>query len=144
MPSLLDLLQNNNLTLRARLGIWELKLRRRERERQKATGLDKQNNDFARVSRIFVHFFAVTVRLGRECAFFWVLSGREHETKTFFLFLNFDTVLKNLIPEKFAKIWRVERDGINVIKFEGAQIHFLTDVFVAVVVVVAKKRSGFG
>ena len=70
MPSLLDLLQNNNLTLRARLGIWELKLRRRERERQKATGLDKQNNDFARVSRIFVHFFAVTVRLRRECAFF--------------------------------------------------------------------------
>lgn len=26
-----------------------------------------------------------------------------------------------------------------MIKFEGAQIHFLTDVFVAVVVVVAKK-----
>ena len=29
---------------------------------KKATGLDKQNNDFARVSRFFVHFISVTVR----------------------------------------------------------------------------------
>ena len=29
---------------------------------KKATGLDKQNNDFARVSRFFVHFISVIVR----------------------------------------------------------------------------------
>ena len=29
---------------------------------KKATGLDKQNNAFARVSRFFVHFISVTVR----------------------------------------------------------------------------------
>ena len=29
---------------------------------KKATGLDKKNNDFARVSRFFVHFISVTVR----------------------------------------------------------------------------------
>lgn len=29
---------------------------------KKATGLDKQNNDIARVSRFFVHFISVTVR----------------------------------------------------------------------------------
>ena len=35
---------------------------------KKAKGLDKQNNNFARVSRFFVHFFAVTVRLRPENA----------------------------------------------------------------------------
>ena len=33
---------------------------------KKAIGLDWQNNNFARASRFFVHFFAVTSRLGRE------------------------------------------------------------------------------
>ena len=31
-------------------------------------GLDWQKNNFARASRFFVHFFAVTARLGRENA----------------------------------------------------------------------------
>jgi len=34
----------------------------------KAIGLDQQNNNFARASRFFVHFFAVTARLRRENA----------------------------------------------------------------------------
>ena len=33
---------------------------------KKAIGLDWQNNNFARASRYFVHFFAVTARLRRE------------------------------------------------------------------------------
>ena len=33
---------------------------------KKAIGLDWQNNDFARASRFFVHFFAVAERLRRE------------------------------------------------------------------------------
>ena len=37
-----------------------------QRRRQKAVGLDWQNNNLARASRIFVHFFAVTARLRRE------------------------------------------------------------------------------
>ena len=32
---------------------------------------------------------------------------------------------------------RNERDGISAIKFEAARLHFLSDVFVAVAVVVA-------
>jgi len=32
----------------------------------KAIGLDWQNNNFARASRFFAHFFAVTARLRRE------------------------------------------------------------------------------
>ena len=35
---------------------------------KKAIGLDRQNNNFARASRFFVHFFAVTARLRRQNA----------------------------------------------------------------------------
>ena len=34
----------------------------------KATGLDKENNNFARATRFFVHFFAAIARLQRETA----------------------------------------------------------------------------
>ena len=40
---------------------------------KKETGLDKQNNNFARASRYFVHFIAVTARLRCETAQFHVL-----------------------------------------------------------------------
>ena len=36
----------------------------RRRESKKSNGLIRQNNNFARASRFFVHFFAVTARLG--------------------------------------------------------------------------------
>ena len=42
--------------------------RRRQRERQTNNGLNKQNNNSARVSRVFEHLFAVTARLRRENA----------------------------------------------------------------------------
>ena len=35
---------------------------------EKAIGLDKQNNNYSRASRFFVHFFAVVARLRRENA----------------------------------------------------------------------------
>ena len=35
---------------------------------KKAIGLDKQNNNFARASRVFVHFSAVVARLQGETA----------------------------------------------------------------------------
>ena len=35
---------------------------------KKTLGLDWQNNNFARASSFFIHFFAVTARLGRENA----------------------------------------------------------------------------
>ena len=55
---------------------------------------DKQNNNFARASRLFVHFFAVVARLQRETAQFHVLSRTGTKDNNFlFLFLNFDAVL---------------------------------------------------
>ena len=41
------------------------------------------------------------------------------------------------LQKKIANIWRYERDGISAIKFEAVRIHFLSDEFVAVAVVVA-------
>ena len=42
------------------------------------------------------------------------------------------------LQKNFSNIRRIKRDGISAIKFEAMQIHFLSDVFVAVAVVVAK------
>ena len=55
------------------------------------------------------------------------VEDAEHKKTTFFFFSkNFDTVF-----------WRIKRDGISAMKFEATRIHFLSDVFVAVAVVVA-------
>ena len=42
--------------------------RQRQRERETSKGLDKQNNNFAFASRLFVHSFAVVARLRLESA----------------------------------------------------------------------------
>ena len=46
----------------------ELKQRQGNETGKKAIGLDWQKNNFARVSRFFVHFLAVIARLQRESA----------------------------------------------------------------------------
>ena len=51
---------------------------------KKVIGLDRQNNNSARASRFFVHFFAVTAKLRREN--FTFCGGREPKTTTFFFF----------------------------------------------------------
>ena len=50
--------------------------------------------------------------------------------------LNLDKTLKNSTPGKDAWIWHNEGLQIDAIKFERKQIHFLNDVFTAVVFVV--------
>ena len=44
----------------------DLKIRWRQGERHKSNRFEKQNNNIARVSHLFVQFFAVLVRLPRE------------------------------------------------------------------------------
>ena len=57
---------------------------------KKAIGLDWQNNNFARASRFFVHFFAVTARLRHEDAYFHVKwRTRTQDHGFLFLILNF-------------------------------------------------------
>ena len=52
----------------SKLDTWDLtKLRRRRQgERQKNNRFNEQNNNSARASRFFVHFFAVPAQLRRE------------------------------------------------------------------------------
>ena len=102
---------------------------------KKAIGLDWQNKNSARVSRFFVHSLAFVAPLRRKSAYFHLLSRTcTQENYFLFLFLNFDTVFQNSPLEKFASICRIKRDGITPIKFKVARIHFLKDVFVAMVV----------
>ena len=63
---------------------------------------------------------------------FTFCSEREQKTTTFFFF-------SWTLTQSFRiqlHIWRIKLDGISAIKFEAAQIHFSSDVSVAVAVVV--------
>ena len=60
-------------------------------------------------------------------------GGRKQATTTAtFLFLNLDTVPRNSISGGFTYIWQSKWVGIIAIKTERTQIHFLSDVLVAV------------
>ena len=60
---------------------------------EKGKKADKQNENFARASRFFVHFSAVVARLQRETASSHVLSRTGTKDNNFlFLFRNFDAV----------------------------------------------------
>ena len=65
-------------------------------ERQKSNRFSNQNNTFARASRFFVHFFAVTARLRRENAQFHVVQRTyTSDDEISSLYLNLDMVLRN-------------------------------------------------
>ena len=67
-----------------------------------------------------------------------ICGGRGHTIDEFsFIFFSLNKILKNLTPGNVACIWRIERVQIDAIKFERTQIPFFTDVFTAVVVVLA-------
>ena len=66
--------------------------RRRQRERHKSKRLNRQNNNSARASQIFVHFFPVSARLRPENAFLW--RTRTSDDKNCFLNLNLDIALE--------------------------------------------------
>ena len=88
-------------------------------------------------SRFFVHFLAVFAHLQHESACnFMFCRGWEHKTKTSYFF-SWTFIQSFRIQLKFANIWWIKQDGISAIKFEAAWVHFLSDVFVAVALVVA-------
>ena len=66
----------------------------------------------------------------------------EHKVTIFFFFLNFDTVFENPSLENFANIFRIEQDGISLIKFETAHIHFISDIFVAFWILPKASKQG--
>ena len=42
-----------------------------------------------------------------------------------------------LVGCRMPTFWWIKQDGISVIKFEAAQLHFLSNIFVALAVIVA-------
>ena len=79
--------------------------RRPQRERDKSNRFNWQNNNFARASRFFVHFFAVTARLRRENAKFHDVQRKyTSDDEISSLFLNLDMVLWNSTLGGFAYI----------------------------------------
>ena len=57
---------------------------------------------------------------------------RTSNDEILFLFLYLDVVPKNSAPGGFAYIWQSKWVGIIAIKTERTQIHFLSNVFIAV------------
>ena len=101
---------------------------------KKAIGLDWRN------TTLHVHHALLYISLPSQhdydvkCLISRFLEG---VNTTYFFFSWTSIALQNSTPETIANIWRIERDGINAIKFEAARMHFLRDVFAAVAVVVA-------
>jgi len=56
---------------------------RRQREREQNNGFNKQNINFARALRFFVHFFAVFIRLRRENAYFLFMDNINKQRRNF-------------------------------------------------------------
>ena len=123
--------------------IRELKQRRRRRQQQqhkKNNWFYEQNNCSTRALRFLVNFFDVhcttTTWKPSNAAF---CGGRGNTTTNFpFSIWTWTKSLRIQLQEtEVAYIWIIERFQIDVIKFERTQIHFFSDVFTAVVVVVA-------
>ena len=103
-----------------------------------AIGLDQQNNNFARASCLFVHFFAVTAPTTLN-----VLISRFVEDGSTWQRFSFSFCELRFSPLEFNS-WKKSptfdklRVAIRAMKFETetAQIHFLGAVFVAVAVFV--------
>ena len=76
----------------------------------------------ARALHFLVHLFAVTAL----------------DFSFFFLFLNLGAVSKTSTAGNFTYIWHLRRVGIIATTFKQTRIHFNSDVFAVVAVVVAK------
>ena len=106
---------------------------KRGRESKKSNSLTRQNNNFARGSRFFVYFLALTARLPRENAWFQVLWRTwTSNDKTIFTFMNLDMVDRNSAPEEFTCIWQSKWVGTITIETEKMWLHYSCDVFVVV------------
>ena len=120
--------------------ITELKQRRqrRQRERQKCTGFRLAKQQLCTCIKLLCTF------LNRLCTTTtWkCLISRFLEDPNLSWTLIQSLTIQLQLRINFANIWRIKRDGISAIKFEAARIDFLSDVFVAVAVVVAKINEG--
>ena len=82
--------------------MWELKQRRKLSENEKKeTGLDLRNNNFARASHFFVHFFCCHCTTTTwKCVFSRFVEDVNTRKDCLSPFLNFDSFFQNSAPEK--------------------------------------------
>ena len=107
-----------------------------EREREKKMFLDWQNNNFARASCFFCTFLCCCCTTTMwKCLNSCFVENMNIRQRLYFSFLQLWYSL--FIEFNSRKIWWIEWVEISAIKFEVALIHFLSDVFIVVAVVVA-------
>ena len=107
--------------------------RRRQQQRQKTIGLMSKT----KVLHVYQDFSTFLWRPLHDYDVKLPNATWKYDDKFSLLYLNVDKALNNSSPGKVAYIWRIERFRIDAIKFERTQINFFSDVFTAVVVVVA-------
>ena len=112
---------------------FKIQRRGRQRERQINNRFYKQNNNLACAPRFFVHFFArFCTTTTWKCLISRFMGDITSDDKIQFLFLYLDMVPRNSTPGGFANIWQSKWVGIIAIKTERTQIHFLSDILIAV------------
>ena len=109
--------------------------RRRQRERQNINGFRLAKQQLCTCITLFCTFLCRRY----TTTTFTFCRGREHKKAIFFFFswtlMQFFGIH---LQKHFSSIqWRIKGDGISVIKFEAAQIHYLSDFFVPIAVVLA-------
>ena len=87
---------------------WRITIKMQRRwEIQISNSLTRQNNNFARASRFFVHFFSVNcTSVPVKMLNFTFCKGRKQAITKFILFMNFD-----MPSEEFVCIWQIKRVG---------------------------------
>ena len=90
-----------------------------------------QNNNFACASHFFVHFFPILHDYDVEMLKFLFYRERKQTTTTiYFSFWAWIWSLEIQLHEGLADIW--ESKWVGIIKTERTEIHFLSDVVLAV------------
>ena len=93
---------------------------------------NKQNNNFARASHFFAHFFPVFARLRRENLILPFIVDENKQRRNFISLSELEYGPLKFSFRRVAYNCQSKRVGIIAIKTEKTQIHFLSDVLVAV------------
>ena len=104
-----------------------------ENVKKKNNRFCKQNNNFARASRFFVHFFArFCTTTTWKCPISLFMEDVNKRRRNFISLSVLGYGPKEFNSRRFAYIWQSKWIGIIAIKTERTQIHFLSDVLITV------------
>ena len=121
---------NRELTQRRR--------RRRQRERQRSNRFRQAKQQLCTCITLFCTFLCRRCTTTTwNCLISRFVEDGEQKTTFFFFSWTLMQSFRFQLQKNFGNIRRIKRDGISAIKFVAAQIQFLSDVFVAVAIVVA-------